>query len=421
MRYFKAIVRGALAVGLLAPVCAVAQDNGKPFVSLNMLIDQISKAKTPSDAVAAYAQAYKETGDSISTNRAFVARMIDFGVPDMATTQAQSLSANVNEGMPWAVLAFASARADKLGDAVMQIQTAAKMSPNDEFVVRTAGQILAWYDVRQPTADFPQAVQTAAEDVRERLGSRKVFNDAYDDIHDPLDSLYNSDEQGGGVVLANTDLATLGAFSGASRSAFNSPMALFYAAPYAIFPGYGYWYQPLGANVYYYQDWWRRGVGPGRIFPFPAVGRDTRFLRLPSGGFALVSDDGANLYSPLNGPIYGGYYTGAYGYGPVAPYYGNNITYIGGGFPVFSPGFGGGRRFGGGGFGGGGGPVARSPGITPSQRLYGSNGFSVRGGPIDIGSTFQPSPFTSAPPPGAIGGRVGGRGSGGRMGGGRGR
>jgi hypothetical protein len=123
-----------------------------------------------------------------------------------------------------------------------------------------------------------------------------------------------------------------------------------------------------------------------------------------------VSDDGTSIYSPLNGPIYGGYYTGAYGYGPIAPYYGNNITYIGGGVPVYSPGWGGGgRRFGGGGFGRGGAPVARSPGITPSQPLYGSNGFSVRGGPIDIGSTFQPSPFTSAPPPGAIGGRGGGR------------
>jgi hypothetical protein len=111
-------------------------------------------------------------------------------------------------------------------------------------------------------------------------------------------------------------------------------MAMFYNAPYALFPSYNYWYQPIGANNYYYQNWWQRGVGPGRLFPFPAIDRDTRFLKLPAGGFALVSDQGTSLYQPLG---YGPIWTPGY-YGGNGNYYGG---YYGGGFtPGFAPGFG---------------------------------------------------------------------------------
>lgn len=336
-RLFILALAGFGLAGFSAP--SSAQDAApRPFQSMTSLIEAIRTSKTPSEAITAYASAYAATGAETMTERAFILQMIDFGVPEMSQKQAEDLAAHGSDGIAYGVLAFSSARADKLDEAITHIKEAGRISPNDQFVQRTAGQILAWYDVKNAQKAFPDAVQKAAEDVRERLGSRRAFATAYKDIYEPIESLYATDENGG-PILANTDLATLGAFSGYSRSGFNSPMALFYQAPFALFPGYNPWYQPLGADVYYYQDWWRRGVGNGRLFPFPSVDRDTRFLKLPQGGFALVNEDGSSLYRPIQynaywGPDYG-YDGGYYVRGLAAPGYlsaaGPGFGYIGAG------------------------------------------------------------------------------------------
>lgn len=400
-RLFILALAGFGLAGFSAP--SSAQDAApRPFQSMTSLIDGIRASKTPSDAITAYASAYAATGSETMTERAFILRMIDFGVPEMSEKQAQSLAAHGADGVAYGVLAFSSARADKLDEAVVHIKEAARISPNDLFVQRTAGQVLAWYDVKSEQAAFKEPVQKAAEDVRERLGSRRAFVTAYNDIHDPIQSLYATDENGG-PILANTDLATLGAFSGYSRSGSNSPMALFYQAPFALFPGYNPWYQPLGADVYYYQNWWKRGVGNGRLFPFPAVDRDTRFLKLPQGGFALVGDNGTSLYQPIQynaywGPNYG-YDNGYFVRGLAAPGYVN----------AAGPGFG---YIGAGGF-----SRARSGGPGPnriSQRMNSGPRFSPTPQGISSGNSFR---VGSAPfQPARFGGGRGnlGRGIGGR-------
>src|SRR3954466_8438460 len=66
-------------------------------------------ASTPSQAVEAYAaSAPSVSGDELTVvEQAYVRRMVEFGLPEMAEAQAAEVTRhNANDGVAWGVLAF---------------------------------------------------------------------------------------------------------------------------------------------------------------------------------------------------------------------------------------------------------------------------------------------------------------------------
>jgi predicted Zn-dependent protease len=122
--------------------------------------------------VQAYATAIGAEPGSVAAESAYLKRMIELGVPAMAEAQAQDLMLrDPNNGQAWAVAAFVNARRGDTPAALGQIATASKRAPDDLFVQRTAGEVLAWYDTHPNGPKPPASVAREVEPLRQAMGN----------------------------------------------------------------------------------------------------------------------------------------------------------------------------------------------------------------------------------------------------------
>lgn len=143
-------------------------------------VDGIAKAPDPSSAIAAYAQARADAPNDPAVDAAFVKRMVEFGLPEMAEKQARAVTdRDAQNGVAWAVVAYMDAKRDDAPNAIKRISNAAKLAPGDAFVMRTAAQIVAWYDTRADHKVLGDAAGKTIEDVRKSLAGRAEFDEAY--------------------------------------------------------------------------------------------------------------------------------------------------------------------------------------------------------------------------------------------------
>jgi hypothetical protein len=146
----------------------------------------IQQAPDPSAVVAAYANgaALNQRADhnfSARLDVAYVTRMVELGLPELAYHQAQSLARlEPQNGPAWAVLAYVGARRGDLMEAISDAITAGRDAPDNPFVEQTAGEILAWYDQRADPPFFSDATKDGLEQTRRRLQQRAAFIAAYD-------------------------------------------------------------------------------------------------------------------------------------------------------------------------------------------------------------------------------------------------
>src|SRR5579872_3627423 len=144
-------------------------------------IQAIQQAPDPSAAVAAYANGVAVNRNDPKLYEAYVKRMVDLGLPELAYHQAQTLTTmDTNNGLAWAVVAYVDARRDEIPDAVSAINLAAQFAPDDPFVQRTAGGIVAWYDLKADKAKFPDSARTGMERTHTLLANRIAFTQEYD-------------------------------------------------------------------------------------------------------------------------------------------------------------------------------------------------------------------------------------------------
>jgi hypothetical protein len=95
--------------------------------------------------------------------------MADLGRPELAFDQAQRVTRqNPAGGVAWAVLAYNYADRDEPLDAFTDLLAALKRDAKTPFVLRTAGQLLAWYDSDLVERD------TLAGSLRADVGSLKI-------------------------------------------------------------------------------------------------------------------------------------------------------------------------------------------------------------------------------------------------------
>lgn len=155
-------------------------------------VDAIRGADTPSAAVGAYARALASItpGDDkqrLAAEAAYVKRMIDFDMPELAESQARDLTTrDAGNAQAWAVLAASSAQRGNTDAALGQVQTAARLNSDDPFVQLTAGQLLAWYDTHHDAPRPPEMIRNDIVFLREQMTNRSAYSRAYVEARDAI-------------------------------------------------------------------------------------------------------------------------------------------------------------------------------------------------------------------------------------------
>jgi hypothetical protein len=143
-------------------------------------IEAVRQAADPSAAVAAYANGTALNHNNAKLNEAYVRRMVDLGLPEMAYHQAQTLTTmQPKDGLAWGVVAYVDARRGQMPEAISAITLAGQFAPDDKFVAHTAGELCAWYDLKADKTQLPGSVKDGMAKVRAIVDKQAAFIDAY--------------------------------------------------------------------------------------------------------------------------------------------------------------------------------------------------------------------------------------------------
>lgn len=165
--------------GVLAMAWTACSESSSP-PSDAAAIQAIQQAADPSAVVTAYANGIALDRNDPKLYDAYVARMVDLGLPELAYHQAQTLTTlQSNNGLAWGVLAYVDARRGQMPEAVSAINLAGQFAPDDKFVVHTAGELVAWYDLKADKPTLPDNAKDGLAKIRILLGKRSVFTEAY--------------------------------------------------------------------------------------------------------------------------------------------------------------------------------------------------------------------------------------------------
>lgn len=237
-------------------------------VPFDSATSSIYTAADPSAAIEAYGRAIAGAQDKLAVETAYVQRMISFGLPEMATSQARDLVAkSPNNGQAWAVLAYANAKKGDTPAAVEQLLSAADRSPDDSFVQRTAGQVVAFCDTQANKSTFPAETQRALETLRQKIGNREAFASAYQQTRNDLSAGPTTNQSQAAApttTVPSTDQASVPLQPEPAQPYVTQP---YVAQPYVAAPAVplypypsdyydqSYYYgQPTG--YYYRSNWW---------------------------------------------------------------------------------------------------------------------------------------------------------------------
>jgi hypothetical protein len=202
---------------------------------------------------------------------AYLHKMIDFGLPEMAVSQASDLTArNPKDGEAWAVVAYMNAKRAQGGPAtaaaLVNIQLAVRYAPDSPFVIRTAAQLVAWYDVRADKSQVDAAARAAVDDLQLRLANNTTYADAYMQARTDYQQMAAQAAEPGQVqaappvTQATPDYGTGSVVTIPQYPAY--PQSYYaYPAPYYSATPYDNWWYPSG----YYNSWWWPGFYGGIV------------------------------------------------------------------------------------------------------------------------------------------------------------
>jgi hypothetical protein len=227
-------------------------------------IQAIQQAPDPSAAVAAFANGFAADRNNPKLYETYVARMVDLGLPELAYHQAEALTTlDANNGLAWGVVGYVNARRGEMPAAVSAIVVAGQTAPDNQFVQRTAGEILAWYDLKADKSQLTDNAKTGLETIRARFNASAAFTQAYETAKKAYASQVNA-QQVPTVVAPNAFEGQAQPYSSVS-SVYGEPSPVYYDNYYYDWgPG---WVAPA-------PYWWWRPVGffAGFSFcPFPTV------------------------------------------------------------------------------------------------------------------------------------------------------
>jgi hypothetical protein len=144
-------------------------------------IQAIQQAPDPSAAVTAYANGIASDRNDPRLYEAYVARMVDFGLPELAYHQARMLTTlQSSNGLAWGVIAHVDARRGQMADAILAVNLAGQFARENKFVAHTAGELLAWYDLKADKTTFHEVAKQGLAEIRALLAKQIAFTEAYD-------------------------------------------------------------------------------------------------------------------------------------------------------------------------------------------------------------------------------------------------
>jgi hypothetical protein len=131
--------------------------------------------------VAAYVNGASVDRNDPKLSEAYVARMVDLGLPELAFHQAETLTTlESNNGLAWGVIAYVEARRGNMAEAISAINLAGQFAPDKPLVERTAGEIAAWYDLKADKATLSESARNGLATIRGLLEKRPEFANAYE-------------------------------------------------------------------------------------------------------------------------------------------------------------------------------------------------------------------------------------------------
>jgi hypothetical protein len=148
--------------------------------AVNLGVQAIRSAEDPSTAINAFANAQGATPGNMDIVDAYVRKMVELNLPEMAEAQAKDLiKHDASNSLGWAVVAYMHGKRGQTSEALLEISTAAQRMPAEPFIARTAGQLVAWYDVRADRAQISDSVHEAVATTRKQMEGREEFASAY--------------------------------------------------------------------------------------------------------------------------------------------------------------------------------------------------------------------------------------------------
>src|SRR5439155_24761354 len=143
-------------------------------------IQSTYQAADPSAAVEAYARGIAADPNNVELEQAYVHHMVELGAPEMADAQAHDLlKKNAADALSRGVAAYNDAARGNDPAAATNLKTAMQERPDDPFLLRTAGQLVAWYDSQNDRSNLSKADVAAIEWLRSAGTGRHEFADAY--------------------------------------------------------------------------------------------------------------------------------------------------------------------------------------------------------------------------------------------------
>ena len=170
-----------MVFGIWGWVLATAWGVSASEPEVTAAIQAIQQAPDPSATVAAYVNGASVDRNDPRLSEAYVVRMVDLGLPELAFHQAQTLTTlESNNGLAWGVIAYVEGRRGNMPEAISAINLAGQFAPDNPLVERTAGEIIAWYDVKADKATLSENAQRGLATIRSLLEKRPEFANAYE-------------------------------------------------------------------------------------------------------------------------------------------------------------------------------------------------------------------------------------------------
>lgn len=152
-------------------------------------IQAIQQAPDPSTVVDAYSNGLLVERDNPALHYAFVQRMVDFGMPELAYTQALTLiSLDPGNGTAWAVIAYMDAKSGQMPGALSASVLAIRRQPNDPFVQQAAGQVFAWYDTFEVPPTVSASLRVDVAKARQVITGQPAFDQSYQETRAAYDA-----------------------------------------------------------------------------------------------------------------------------------------------------------------------------------------------------------------------------------------
>jgi hypothetical protein len=170
-----------MVFGMWSCVLAAAWGESTSSPELAAAIQAIEQAPDPSATVAAYVNGAAVDRNDPKLSEAYVIRMVDLGLPELAFHQAQTLTTlQSDNGLAWGVVAYVEARRGNMAEAISAINLAGQFAPNAPLVERTAGEIIAWYDIKADKATLSENAHRGLATIRRLLEKHPEFANAYE-------------------------------------------------------------------------------------------------------------------------------------------------------------------------------------------------------------------------------------------------